>query len=322
MEEILTQDEIDSLLKGMTPEQSNNNEKESKENIVPFDLTNQEKIIRGRMPTLEIINQRFARIFRTSFSSMLRKLIDVNFLSIETIKFGEYLKSLPIPSSIHLFKIEPLKGYNLFVIESKLVFSIIDIFFGGDGTTTSKIEGRDFTIIEDRLIKKVVLTALKDMQEAWNPVHKVKMEYFRSEMNPQFATIVPHTDVVLLITFEVEIDQVSGTIMVCIPYSTIEPIRAKLYTGFQTERLEVDVGWINRLKKIITTLYVNSSVEVGSREMTVREILNLKKGDVINLGKDISEPLTVYIEKVPKFKGIAGIYRNNKAIKITESIKK
>ncbi len=322
MEEILTQDEIDSLLKGMTHKQLDNNEKEKEENIVPFDLTNQEKIIRGRMPTLEIINQRFARIFRTTFSSMLRKVIDVNFLSIETIKFGEYLKSLPIPSSIHLFKIEPLKGYNLFVIESKLVFSIIDIFFGGDGTTTSKIEGRDFTIIEDRLIKKVVLSALKDMQEAWSPVHKVKMEYFRSEMNPQFATIVPHTDVVLLITFEVEIDQVSGTIMVCIPYSTIEPIRAKLYTGFQTERLEVDVGWINRLKKIITTLYVNSSVELGSKEMTVKEILNLKKGDVINLGKDISEPLTVYIEKVPKFKGIAGIYRNNKAIKITELLKK
>ena len=322
MAEILSQDEIDSLLKGMSGDKLEEDSSAIKndEGIIPYDLTNQEKIIRGRMPTLEIICQRFTRIFRTTISSLLRKVIDVNLLGIESIKFGEFLKSLPVPSSLHLFKMEPLKGYNLFVLESKLVFSIIDIFFGGDGTTTTKIEGRDFTIIEDRLIKKVVTAGLNDLQEAWSPIHKLKMEYFRSEMNPQFATIVPHSDVVLLITFEVEIDKITGTMMLCIPYSTIEPIRVKLYTGFQTERLEVDYSWINRLKRVITRLYVETSVELASKKITVKEVLNLKKGDVINLGKDISDPLIVYIEKVPKFKGYAGIYRNNNAIKITEFI--
>ena len=324
MAEILSQDEIDSLLKGMGGGEieTETETTEEEEGIIPYDLTTQEKIIRGRMPTLEIINQRFCRLFRSSFSSMLRKMADISAISVDTIKFGEFLKSLPVPASLHLYKMEPLKGYNLFVIESKLVFSLIDIFFGGSGSSTVKVEGRDFTVIEDRLIKKVVITALKDMQEAWTPVHPVRMEYFRSEMNPQFATIAPPSDVVILTTFEVEIEQITGTMTVCIPYSNVEPIRSKLYAGFQTERLEVDLTWINRLKRLITTLYVESSVELATTEITVGKVLNLKKGDVILLGKDIADPLTVYIEKVPKFKGYAGIYRNNKAIKITEQIEK
>jgi len=325
MSEILSQEEIDSLLKGMSGEDTSSERKgKSKEDIsvVPYDLTNQERIIRGRMPTLEIINQRFSHIFRTTFSSMLRKMVDVSPISVDTVKFGEFIRSLPVPSSIHLFRIDPFKGYNLFVIEPKLVFAIIDIFFGGTGTTTGKIEGRDFTNIEDRLMKKVVIAALKDMEEAWAPVHKVRMEYFRSEMNPQFATITPPSDVVILTVFEVNLEQVTGTMTVCIPYSNIEPIRSKLHAGFQTERLEVDTTWITRLKRLITTLYVNAEVELGSTEITVREVLRLKKGDVINLGKDVAEPLIVYVEKVPKFKGYAGIYRNNKAVKITEKIKK
>ena len=324
MAEILSQDEIDSLLKGMSGGEieTETETTEEEEGIIPYDLTNQEKIIRGRMPTLEIINQRFCRLFRSSFSSMLRKMADITAISVDTIKFGEFLKSLPVPASLHLYKMEPLKGYNLFVIESKLVFALIDIFFGGSGSSTIKVEGRDFTVIEDRLIKKVVITALKDMQEAWAPVHPVKMEYFRSEMNPQFATIAPPSDVVILTTFEVEIDQITGTMTVCIPYSNVEPIRSKLYAGFQTERLEVDISWINRLKRLITTLYVDAHVELATTEITVGKVLNLKKGDVVFLGKDIAEPLTVYIENVPKFKGYAGIYRNNKAIKITEQIEK
>ncbi len=324
MSEILSQEEIDSLLKGMSGGEieTETETPEDEEGIIPYDLTNQEKIIRGRMPTLEIINQRFCRLFRSTFSSMLRKMADISAVSVDTIKFGEFLKSLPVPASLHLYKMEPLKGYNLFVLESKLVFSLIDIFFGGSGASTVKVEGRDFTVIEDRLIKKVVMAALKDMQEAWSPVHPVKMEYFRSEMNPQFATIAPPSDVVILTVFEVEIDQISGTMTVCIPYSNVEPIRSKLYAGFQTERLEVDISWINRLKRLITTLYVDVSVELANREITVGEVLNLKKGDIINLGKDIADPLTVFIEKVPKFKGYAGLYRNNKAIKITEKIEK
>jgi flagellar motor switch protein FliM len=187
MTQVLSQDEIDALLKGMSGgeiETETETAAEEEEGIISYDLTNQEKIIRGRMPTLEIINQRFCRLFRSSLSSMLRKVADISALSVDTIKFGEFLKSLPVPASLHLFRMEPLKGYSLITIESKLVFALIDIFFGGDGTSTLKVEGRDFTPIEDRMIKRVVVNALKDYTESWKPVHAINFEYSRSEMNP------------------------------------------------------------------------------------------------------------------------------------------
>jgi len=322
MSQVLSQDEIDALLKGMSGGEieTETEQPPDEEGIIPYDLTNQEKIIRGRMPTLEIINQRFCRLFRTTLSAMLRKIADISAISIDTIKFGEFLKSLPVPASLHLFKMEPLKGYSLMAIESKLVFSLIDIFFGGDGSTSLKVEGRDFTPIEDRMIKRVVVAALRDYTEAWTPVHRINFEYSRSEMNPQFATIVPPSDVVIITTFEIEVEQVTGNITICLPYSNIEPIREKLYAGFQTERLEIDLNWIRRLKKIITSLNVDVTVKFGETNLTVGKILDLQEGDVIPLHKDIDEPLTVLVEGVPKFLGYAGIFKSNKAIKIEKKI--
>ncbi len=324
MTQVLSQDEIDALLKGMSGGEIETEVETSQEEegIIPYDLTNQEKIIRGRMPTLDIINQRFCRLFRSSLSAMLRKVADITALSVDTVKFGEFLKSLPVPASLHLFKMEPLKGYSLMTIESKLVFSLIDIFFGGDGSSVLKVEGRDFTAIEDRMIRRVVVEALKEYTESWKPVHNITFEYSRSEMNPQFATIVPPSDVVIITTFEIEVEQVSGNISICIPYTNIEPIRAKLYAGFQTERLEIDLNWIKRLKKLITTLVVEGVVKLGETELSIGKILSLKEGDVISLNKDVDEPLYIEIEGIPKFSCFAGIVKSNKAVKIVEKITK
>ena len=324
MTQVLSQDEIDALLKGMSGGEIETEVETSQEEegIIPYDLTNQEKIIRGRMPTLDIINQRFCRLFRSSLSAMLRKVADITALSVDTIKFGEFLKSLPVPASLHLFKMEPLKGYSLMTIESKLVFSLIDIFFGGDGSSVLKVEGRDFTAIEDRMIRRVVVEALKEYTESWKPVHNITFEYSRSEMNPQFATIVPPSDVVIITTFEIEVEQVSGNISICIPYTNIEPIRAKLYAGFQTERLEIDLNWIKRLKKLITTLVVEGVVKLGETDLSIGKILSLKEGDVISLNKDVDEPLYVEIEGIPKFSCFAGIVKSNKAVKIVDKITK
>jgi len=324
MTQVLSQDEIDALLKGMSGGEIETEVETApeEEGIIPYDLTNQEKIIRGRMPTLEIINQRFCRLFRGTLSAMLRKVADITALSVDTIKFGEFLKSLPVPASLHLFKMEPLKGYSLMAIESKLVFSLIDIFFGGDGSSVLKVEGRDFTAIEDRMIRRVVEAALKEYTESWKPVHNITFEYSRSEMNPQFATIVPPSDVVIITTFEIEVEQVSGNITICIPYTNIEPIRSKLYAGFQTERLEIDINWIRRLKKLITTLEVDGVVKFGETDLTIGRILSLKEGDIINLNKDVDEPLVMEIEGIPKFNCFAGIIKSNKAVKVVEKIEK
>lgn len=324
MSEVLSQEEIDSLLKGVSGgEIETESETDfSDEGIISYDLTNQEKIVRGRMPTLEMVNQRFARIFRTTLSSMLRKIVDITPLSTDTIKFGDFIKSMATPSSLHLYKMEPLKGTSLCVLDSKLVFTFVDIFFGGHGDPNIQSENREFTTIEDRIITKVIKAALKDYEEAWAPIHQLKFDYTRSEMNPQFITIAPQSDVVIVIIFEIEIDKTIGTLTFCIPYSNVEPIRSKLYTGFQTERFELDYNWIRRLKKLIATLELEMRVKLSEKEMTIEEILNLKEGDTISFNKDIDEPLIAEVEGIPKFKVVPGILKSNKAVKIFEKIEK
>ena len=209
MSKILSQDEVDALLKGMTGGEIEveTDQAPDEDGVIAYDLTNQDRIIRGRMPTLEIINDRFARIFRTSISSTLRKVVDVSTTSIDMIKFGEFMRSLPVPTSLHIFRMEPLRGHAIMVIETRLVFNLVDYFFGGDGKSDIKIEGRDFTAIEHRVTKRVVEMVLADMEKAWKPVHEISLQYHRSEINPQFAGIVPPTDVVVVIKFDLEMEQ-------------------------------------------------------------------------------------------------------------------
>ena len=212
MSQILTQEEVDALLKGISDgEVETESQKEYDPSVAArYDLTSQDRIIRGRMPTLEMTNEKFARIFRATLSSLLRKVVSVTTLSIDTIKYGDFLKTLPVPTSLHLFRIDPLRGNAIIVVESKVIFTLVDIVFGGTGRNGFKVEGREFTAIENNLIKKVVLSALLDLEKAWKALLDVKMTYQRSEVNPQFAHIVPLTDVVVVINFEVEMDYSSG----------------------------------------------------------------------------------------------------------------
>lgn len=322
MSQVLSQEEVDALLRGVTDGEIETEAEEVVDDsgIVPYDLTTQERIIRGRMPTLDIINQRFSRLFRNSLSSSVRKALDISTVSTDTVKFGEFVKSLPVPASLHIFKIEPLRGFALLVAESKLVFALVDTFFGGTGEAKMKIEGRDFTIIEQRMIKKVVLMVLEDMEAAWKPVHNVTMSFVRSEVNPQFAAIVPPTDVVVVVMFEVELDQISGTLTICLPYSTIEPIIGKLRAGFQSDQLEVDQAWIKRLKERLKEASVEVVVEMGQTTLTGGEILKINIGDVIALDTDTDDEMMVFVEGIPKFKGKPGVIKGNKALKISTVI--
>jgi len=322
MAKILSQEEVDALLKGMgtgevetEPDQS-----ASSDGVTNYDLTNQDRIIRGRMPTLEIINDRFARFFRQSMSTALRKVVDLSAFSIDMIKFGEFMRSLPVPTSLHVFKADPLRGHALMVIETKLVFNLVDSFFGGSGRGYIKVEGRDFTPIEARLITKVIKMALEDLEKAWNPVHPLKLSYVRGETNPQFASVVAPTEVVIVIKFEFELEQTVGTLIICLPYSTIEPIRSKLYAGFQSDQLEVDTAWINRFIERVREAEVNMVVELGRTMITGEDIMNLTIGDVIMLRHDVREPLSLQVEGVPKFKVYAGTSRGQKAIRVAADI--
>ena len=324
MGEILSQGEVDALLRGVSEGEveTESDQPEEVSGVTPYDLTSQEKNIRGRLPTLDIINQMFSSLFRNTFSSMLRKAADVSTVSTDTIKFGEFLRSLPVPSSLHIFRMEPLRGHGLMVVESKLVSAIVDTFFGGTGSQEAKITGRDFSAIEIRMTKNVVLSALKDLEKAWKPVHAVSTNYVRSEVNPQFAAIVPPTDIVLVILFYIELENISGSITICLPYAAIEPIIPKLKAQFQSEEMEIDQVWVRRLRTELLQTEVEMVAELGVSDTTPGRLLEFKVGDTIMLGNDVTDPLFIKVEGVPKFKGFSGVSRGTKAIQVTEVIER
>ncbi|MBT5258445.1 MAG: flagellar motor switch protein FliM, partial [Nitrospina sp.] len=216
MGQVLSEGEVDALLKGVGEGEveTETDQADNKTGVTKYDLTSQEKIIAGRLPTLDIINQMFSRLFRQTFSGMLRKAVEVNAVSTDTVKFGEFLRSLPIPASLHIFRMEPLRGHGLMIVESKLVSAIVDTFFGGTNEKESTITDRDFSAIEIRMTKNVVLGALEDFEKAWKPVFEVNTNYVRSEINPQFAAIVPPTDIVLVIVFEIDLEFASGSVTI------------------------------------------------------------------------------------------------------------
>lgn len=316
-EKILSQEEIDALLKGMeNGEVSTAQEAIDRSDLRRYDFSNQDRILRGRMATLEVLNDHFCRLFRNSLSNALRKTIDVNARGIEMKKFGEFIKTLPLPSSLHVFRIDPLRGYSILSLEAKLVFTLLDVFFGGSGKTPYRVEGREFTTIESKLIQKIVTMAFSELEKAWNLIHPVTFQHVRSEINPQFVSIVPPSDLVLIIPFEVELEQFTGEVTLCIPYSVIEPIKNKLYAGYQSDQLEADQAWISRFLERLQGAEVEVKVELGRSRVMVQDLLRWKQGDVIALNRDVSDPLVIEVEGIPKFIGRPGISRGNKAIQI------
>ena len=318
MSQILSQEEVDALLKGISDgDVETESQKEHDPSVaIRYDLTSQDRIIRGRMPTLEMTNEKFARFFRASLSSLLRKIVSVSALSIDTIKYGDFLKTLPVPTSLHLFRIDPLRGNAIIVVESKVIFTLVDIVFGGSGREVFKVEGREFTAIENSLIKKVVLSALLDLEKAWKTLLDARMTYQRSEINPQFAHIVPLTDVVIVVNFEIEMDYTSGVMSLCIPYSTLEPIRDKLQAGFQSDQLEVDKDWEKRLKEELMSSSLELVAQLGRTHLLTRDVRDLKIGDVILLDRYASDSIDVYVDGIPKFKAYPGVHRGNQALQI------
>ncbi|MHB8910339.1 MAG: flagellar motor switch protein FliM [Syntrophales bacterium] len=320
MSQILSQEEVDALLRGISGGQVETEQEEIHDpsDVITYDLTSQDRIIRGRMPTLEMTNEKFIRMFRTTLSSLMRKVVSVSTLAVDMIKFGEFLKTIPVPTSLHLFRMDPLRGNAIMVLESKLIFTLVDILFGGTGKESYKVEGREFTAIENNLIKRVVLSAMTDIERAWKSVIEVKVSYQRAEVNPQFVQIVPPTDIVVVINFEVEVEYTTGILSVCIPYAMLEPVREKLHAGFQSEQMEVDKTWMNRFRDGLMKSKVDLVVELGSTEISGSEVVQLKKGDVIPLDQYAVDPLNIYVEGIMKFKGSAGVFRGNQAIKVVE----
>jgi flagellar motor switch protein FliM len=285
-----------------------------------YDLTNQDRVIRGRMPTLDIIYERFIRLYRISLSNALRKFASISVISTDLLKFGEFVNTLPIPSCMCIVRFEALKGPALLVYESKLAYALIDSFFGGTDRPFTKIEGKEFTRIELSIMQKVMDLAIKDLEDAWAPVHESKISFVRTEVNPQFVGVVPPSDVIISTTFEVELENATGTIAVVIPYSTLEPIKSKLNASFQTEGDKSDKEWLIKLTEHLKQTDSNVKVNLGNATITVGDLVNLNVGDIIPLGQDADGELDLLIEDVPKFKCFFGVSRGNRAIQVTREI--
>ncbi|BAM06245.1 flagellar motor switch protein FliM [Leptospirillum ferrooxidans] len=319
-ESILSQDEVNSLLRGLLDGEINTEghgkEKGEVGASYRYNLASQERIIRGRMPTLEVINDRFSRFFQVTLSGTLRKNIEFVPKGIEMLKFGEFLRKLPMPSNINILRLESLRRNILLIIDARLVYLIVDHILGGNGRGHVKVEGRDFTSIESRITRNILDLAIDDFEKAWAPVYSMPLTYIRSEVNPQFAAIVPPTEMVITLSYMLEIEDQGNIVYICIPYSTIEPIKEKLYTGFQSDQFEVDSLWGIRLRDRIEASPINIQAILGRTTRKVREVLSWKVGDVIALERHISDPIDVNVEGVRRFLARPGTHRGNRAIRI------
>jgi len=316
--DLLSQDEIDALLHGVGGDEvETGTDIPDDGSASTYDFNSQDRIVRGRLPTLEMINERFARHFRISLFNMLRRTAEIAVGGVQMLKFGEYVHSLFVPTSLNLVKVNPLRGTGLFVIDPKLVFIVVDNFFGGSGRH-AKIEGRDFTPTELRVIMMILNQAFHDLQEAWLPVMKVDFEYLNSEVNPQFANIVSPTEVVIVTTFHIELDGGGGEMHVAFPYSMIEPIRDQLDAGVQSDRSDIDERWSISLQEEMKEAKVDMTSTLVEATMSLQDVMDLEEGDIIPINLD--DEAILYVEDLPLFKGKMGVTKGNKAIKITEKL--
>jgi flagellar motor switch protein FliM len=314
----LSQEEVDALLKGVNGDQDDAAAPEETSGVRTYNLATQERIVRGRMPTLEIINERFARLLRVGLFNFLRRSAEVSVGSVRVSKYSEFIRNLVVPTNLNLVHMKPLRGTALMVFDPGLVFLLVDNLFGGDGRFHTRVEGRDFTQTEQRIILRILDIVFEAYTKSWEPVFPVEFEYIRSEMNTQFANIATPNEVVVSSTFTVELGSVSGQIHFCMPYSMIEPIRDALTSSLQGEALEIDKRWIRLMTQQIQVAEVELVATLGNGRATFDEILNMKVGDIIPL--NVSEQIQATVDGVPVMDCTYGVLNGQYALKVEKLI--
>ena len=317
--DLLSQDEIDALLHGV----DSGSVKTDEERAAPgearnYDFSTQERLVRGKLPTLEMVNERFSRLFRIGIFKMLRRNAEISVRGAEMLKFSDYMHSLLLPSSLTLTRIKPLRGNALIVFEPRLVFTLVDNFFGGDGRFPAKIEGREFTQMELRVIQLLLVQVYADLAEAWKPVMPLEFEYVQHEVNPHFANIVAPREPVIVSRFQIELEGGAGHIHVAMPYAMLEPYRAQLEAGTRSDRADQDEHWPAALRTQLQDAEVEVSSVLGRINLSLRELSVLKTGDV--LAFDMPARAEVLVEQHPVFHGDFGISGGRNAVKLAGTI--
>ena len=319
MNQILSKSEVDALLSEVAGDEVDSDQDEVKQKkngtIHHYDLASQYQNIRGQFQTLDIIYDRFVKLFRVSLSNGLRKVAKIGIKSSSALKFEEFKSTLPLPSCINILRLDPLRGSAIMAIEPKLMFSFVDCFFGGNDVTHARVD-KEFTQIEIKVVRKVVLAALEDLAKAWEPVYPLRLGYSRTEINPHFVAVVPPSETVVVTTFDVQLEKVSGIFQIAIPHASLEPIKSRLSEKFQWDRPEIDGAWIDNISRQLLLTYVNMKVKLGEANISIDDLVNLEPGDIIQLDKDATVPLEISVEGVTKFKCVPGVLKGQRAVKI------
>lgn len=316
-QQILSQDEVDALLQGITGESQKIEQEEVQTGgIREYDISSQERIVRGRMPTMEIINERFARNVRIGLFNFIRKSPEISIGGIKVQKYSAFLREIVVPTNFNIMSVRPLRGSGLIVCDPNLVFAVIDALFGGIGKFHTRIEGRDFSPTEQRIITRLVDVVTAEYKKAWHGIYPLELEYQRSEMQPQFANIATPSEIVVATSFTLEIGEATGTIHFCIPYSTLEPIRDVLYSTIQGDSNEPDRRWVNLLKEQIQSANVELVAELAHAPATVEQLLAFKAGDFIEL--ELKPDIIAKVSGVPILACHYGTANGRYALKVDE----
>ncbi len=321
---MLSQDEIDALMHGAddTEDESAEEDNSSSESggFSSFDFSSQDRIIRGRMPTLELVNERFARHLRISLFNLMRRSAEISINGVQMLKFGEYIHTLFVPTSLNMVRLRPLKGTALITMEARLVFILVENFFGGDGRFHAKIEGREFTPTERRIVQLLLKIVFEDYQEAWGPVMDVEFEYLDSEVNPAMANIVSPTEIVVINSFHIELDGGGGDFHVALPYSLLEPIRDLLDAGVQSDKGDADKRWSKGLRDEIMSAELELIGKLLDVDLSLKQVMEMKPGDIIPV--DMPEFVQVFLEDLPTYRAKLGQRSGRVALKITHKLKR
>jgi len=317
--DFLSQDEVDALLKGVTGETDEPESSDDGEGGVRlYNLGTQERIVRGRMPTLELINERFARYLRIGLFNYMHRTTEISVGPIRVQKYSEFIRNLVVPTNLNLVIAKPLRGTALFVFDPNLVFLVVDNMFGGDGRFHTRVEGRDFTPTEQRIIQGLLAVVFTEYEKSWKPVHNITFEYIRSEMNSQFANIATPSEIVVSTTFTLEFGGATADMHICFPYSMLEPIRDLLYSTMQSDQLSTDKRWIGTLRKQLQGAEVEIVARLGEGKITLGQILKLQLGDVIPL--HIQETIQALVDNVPLIECTYGQQNGQYALKVERFI--
>lgn len=315
MSDFLSQDEVDALLRGVTgePDEPEGGDEESG-GVRPYNLATQERIVRGRMPTMELINERFARYLRIGLFNYMHRSAEISVGPIKVQKYSEFVRNLVVPTNLNLIQVKPLRGTGLVVFDPNLVFLVVDNLFGGDGRFHTRVEGRDFTPTEQRIIQGMLEVVFTEYARAWAPVYKIELEYVRSEMNSQFANIATPSEIVIATTFTLEFGGAQAELHICKPYSMVEPIRDLLYSTMQSDHLTQDNRWVKLLSRQLQTAEIPLTAQFGTARVTLGDIVNMRAGDVIPL--DVPTNLAVEVDGVPVIRGQFGTQDGHYAIRV------